>query len=236
MSRFRAALLCLLTACEGASFESLGTLSSSSTASAPADRDAVAPAAGSSPQLQLVAAPGVAAGTAGATASAAGASGGAAAASMGAIGTSAAAGSRGSAGTPAALSGKIGDSFAVRSGYVSGLSDELEQTTLYLFDSVVSCAAISTLAWLSQLPSTVQVIEVAFPARAPIGSPVLGSSVSYARGGTYSFTKTRASTSSLLLSDVSRAGTVDGTLTASFASGGVSGTFHAEFCASGTAF
>jgi hypothetical protein len=151
-------------------------------------------------------------------------------------GSGGASGGGGSPGAPAALSGSLtGAAFTVQAGFVSGLSDEFQTTTLYLFDSAISCSQLSTLAWLSQLPSTARVIEITFPTTASTGSPVTGSTVSYARGGTYAFSTMRASTSKLILSRVTQGGAVDGTLMASFGAGSVDGAFHADFCATGTA-
>ena len=125
---------------------------------------------------------------------------------------------------------------AVKAGYVIGYSDEPGTTTLYLINSAVSCDEISNFAWLNQLPASTQVIEINFPSAATLGSVVAGSMVSFARGNMFSYSKTRASSHTLVLSQNSASGAVEGMLEATFSSGKVKGTFHADFCATALGF
>ena len=119
----------------------------------------------------------------------------------------------------------------------SGCStDEFGTTTVYLIDTAVSCNDISSLAWLTQLSSDVQVIELSFASSAMTGVPLSNSVVSYAHGGMISFTKTLASAHTLILSENTAGGTVSGTLNATFSSGSVGGDFQADFCATGVGF
>jgi hypothetical protein len=121
--------------------------------------------------------------------------------------------------------------FSARVGYICGEGEEYDTVTLYLFDTMVSCAEISGFAWLAQLPSSVHVIEIVVPMTAPVGSPVSGSRVSAMRGGTYSFAKTLASTSKLVLTSAQPRTSIEGNLTATFAAPDeVDGFFHADFC------
>jgi hypothetical protein len=124
----------------------------------------------------------------------------------------------------------------VQAAYVIGNSDEFGTTTLYLIDSSVTCDQVSRLAWLNQLPSSVQVIEIIFLSSVTPSSAAVDSVISVGHGGMYSFTKERASTHMLLLSQYMIGGGVDGTLEATFTTGSVSGAFHATFCASGMTF
>lgn len=215
------------SACQSASFESLGLLQPSSSERLPPTPDAGKIDATPGPMAIDASVPKSPVDpTAGASAGSP-----AVAAVSGSGGMSA---GSGSAGAPASLIGDVdGMPFTAQAGYVAGLSEEYRTTILYLFDSAVSCDQISTFAWLSQLPTTVHVIEVRYPTSAATGSPVAGASVGYARGGMYSFSKTRASALSLVLSSSMQNSSVDGTLSATFSSGGVEGLFHADFCATG---
>ena len=156
----------------------------------------------------------------------------------GGAGVAGAAGAAGAAGMPGALTGNFGSTpFAsVKAAYVVGNSDEFGFTTMYLIDSSVTCSQVSRLAWLNQLPASVQVIEVMFSRSAMAGSAAIDCLVSFAHGGMYSFTKSGSSMRVLMLSQYMQGGAVDGTLDATFPSGSVSGAFHASYCASGVSF
>jgi hypothetical protein len=236
-----------ISGCERASFESLGVLPAavqppsrdagvSSPAPAAADSSAaVLPVAGRDVTVAIPSSPAGAAAAGSDVVSGLGAGGSAA---MGGVGGVAAAGGMGGAGGgPSPVMGTLGQNpFDVKAGYVVGLSDDLDTTTLYLFNASVTCDQISNLAWLAQLPANVQVIELMFPSNAATGSAVVGSLISYARGGTYSFSKTFATGYTLVLSANTPLGAVDGTLKATFPSGSVMGAFHAGFCATGLGF
>ena len=125
---------------------------------------------------------------------------------------------------------------AVKAGYVIGYSDELGTTTLYLIDSAVGCDEISGFAWLNQLPASTHVIEVMYPSAATLGSVVAGSVVSIAHGNMFSYSKARATSQTLVLSQNNASGVVEGMLEATFSSGSVKGKFHAELCATGLNF
>lgn len=125
---------------------------------------------------------------------------------------------------------------AVEAGYVIGRSDEFGMTTVYLVDSVVTCDEISSFFWLASMPSQVLAIELIFPSSAVPGSPLTGSTVSYAHGGMYGFQKSRADMHTLILSQNTAGGVVEGMLDAKFGAGTVSGAFHADFCATGVSF
>jgi hypothetical protein len=155
-----------------------------------------------------------------------------AAAQGGAGGSAAAAGGGGITPMPPALTGAFGAMpFSVQAAYLCGEAEEDGTATLYLFDHKIICAEVSGFAWLSQLPTTVNVIEIVFPMSSVLDTPVTGSRVSYMRGGTYSFAKTPASTSTLVLTRAALQDSVEGNLTATFGSlGNVSGFFHADFC------
>jgi hypothetical protein len=226
------AALCFVWACERAGFESLGALIPPPVRFEPRDAGQPLPpteVAGSSADAVPDAA----------LSAAAGAAGGPAAGSGGGAGASGASGAGGAGGAKALdpVSGTLGTTpFNTKVGYVVGRSDELGTTTLYLIDSSVTCQQISSLAWLNDLPSSVHVIEIAFQSTAATGTTLTSSLVSYAKGGSYSFTKARAMTSSLLLTQNKPAIAVDGTLSATFASGSVMGAFHAAACATGMTF
>jgi hypothetical protein len=224
-----AGALCLLTACERAGFESLGALAPTPQLE---PRDAGSPTmpqaiAGSSASPAPDAAMPSAAGSAGLAAVSGGMGGGASGTDGGAGGN----------GAPKPLTGMVGTTaFAVKSGFVVENADELGTTNVYLLDSSVTCQQISTRAWLNGLPSSVHVIEIAFASASTPGTTLSTSSISYATGGMYSFTKMRAETSTLMLTQNKPKSVVEGTLMATFSSGSVMGAFHADACASGMSF
>jgi hypothetical protein len=237
--------LCAASACENASFESLGTRRYVAARPRPALRDAGASDAAIDSSVSTggsFASPGDAAivlpvaGSGDPAAGSGGASGMVAASGSGGTAT---AGAAGEAGGTAPLTGSFAPKTfdGVKAGYVIGRSDEFGTTTVYLLDRSVTCDEISTFAWLAGLPADVQVIEIMFPTTAMTGSATTGSViVSYAEGGKYSFSKTIASARTLVLSRNDVGGVVEGTLDATFASGSVSGVFHADFCADGMSF
>lgn len=223
------AALCTLSACNVSSFESLGTVPTppmrQSEAGAPdaaQSGESVDAGSASSPLDAGPARPGAA---------------GAAAGSGSAHALPASAGRGGAGGDPAPLSGTIGTmSFSVQSAFVSGDTENFGQIALYLFDANVSCLDISAFAWSSLLPGSVQMIEVLFSDGSAVDRPLTDIDVSYLRGGMYSFSKMRASASTLLLSSFTTRGDVDGTLMAMFGStNSLQGLFHAEYCATGRA-
>jgi hypothetical protein len=224
------------SACERASFESLGMLAARSPRESTAGRSTIAQAGTEGEHTADAGLNPAAANNAGTAAAAGGSAGFSGGAGSVTAGTFAAAGS---GAEPPGLTGSFGTMpfVAVAAGYVVGRTEEMSSTTtLYLIDSPVTCDAISSFAWLNGLPGSVQVIEVTFPSSASTGTTVTASVVSYAHGGMFSFMKSRASTHSLVLSRNMSLGAVEGTLSATFSSGAVSGAFRAGFCATGMAF
>jgi hypothetical protein len=244
MIAFRVAALlfafvcCAASACERASFESLGMRRATMTnALEPRDSgatDATNDVGGSfAPPIDAsIGAPMPAAGSGGSLPKVD------VAGSGGTAPPTAIAGAAGSAGATSEFIGNFPPNTfeGVKASFVVGRSDEPGTTTAYLIDHPVTCAQISSFAWLVDLPADVQVIELMFPSSAMTGSPVTGSLVSYAHGGMYSFSKTIASMRRLVLSRNETGGEIEGTLQATFSSGSVSGTFHADFCATGMSF
>jgi hypothetical protein len=227
-----AVALCSAPACQQTSFESLGVL--------PAPRQFEPSDAGNPLVPVNPVAAGAGAGPAAAVPPAAGSAGAPAAGSGGGSsgGTAGAGGGSAGGGAPSPLTGSVGTKRfdMVKTAFVIGNPDEPGTTTVYLLDSSVTCSQISLLAWLTQLPTSVHVVEIVFSNAAPTGTALTSSAVSYASGGMYSFAKTHATTSSLVLSLNKPATAVEGTLTATFATGSVMGLFHADVCASGVSF
>jgi hypothetical protein len=226
------AAFCFVCACERAAFESLGALR-------PPPVPVETHDAGQPMPPEEVAGSGAGGGPDAAVSMAAGAAGGLAAGSGGVAGASGGSGAGGGGGAkaPGPVSGTLGTTaFNAKVGYVVGRSEELGTTTVYLLDSSVTCQQLSSLAWLNDLPNSVHVIEIAFLSTASTGTTLTSSLVSYATGGSRSFTKARAMTSALVLSQNKPAIAIEGTLSATFASGSVMGAFHAAACASGMTF
>lgn len=236
-----ASWLVALAACERADFESLGWFTVRDASAPQVDHDAGSlpstPEAPAMPRAELDAGTVVSA-RAGSSAAAAGVAGVAGVAGGGGAASEDDAGVADAGGGSDELHGSVDTTpfAAVEAGYVIGRSDELGVTTVYLIDMAVTCAEISSFFWLASMPSQVQAIELSFASSAAPGAPLSSSIVSYARGGMYGFQKSRASTHTLILSQNTPGGVVEGTLEATLGAGRVSGSFHADFCANGVSF
>jgi hypothetical protein len=111
------------------------------------------------------------------------------------------------------------------------------ETIIYLIAGPVTCAQISVSGWLPSIAAGTQVIELIVPSTTTTGMVSIPSGeANYAFGGMSSFTETAATSGSINITKNTPNTSIEGTVTASYASGSIMGSFHADYCAGGMGF
>jgi hypothetical protein len=112
------------------------------------------------------------------------------------------------------------------------------ETIVYLIAGNVSCSQLGTNGWLAAIPAGIQVVELVMPSSTTTGMVSIPSGeANYAFGGMSSTTETSASSGSINITKNDPMGTIEGTVSATYATGGsIMGSFHADSCPGGMGY
>jgi hypothetical protein len=134
------------------------------------------------------------------------------------------------------LSGTLGELGAVQPIVASLWIQNSGETLIYMSTAPITCDQLKTSRWLGGTAKGSQVVEIVIKGAPKVADyPVPPGEVNYAAGGKSSSYEVNADSGKITFTKAD-ATTVEGTVTATYASGNVSGTFHAEFCAGGQGY